>query len=796
MLSPPFSFADSSLVGNYDNNNNSESDANIMTAEDDDTELVPTVRLSSSGSPQQQCYLWQSMESTRNGEINTNNNGTIATGGDSTQSSSSVGSSIPYLSLTTVAEVQAQFECRRHIIFMAMKCADYYANNNNSNNSTSQARRCTCARESIERLAMHRVVTMNPKVVSFLPIPSDVLERNEYHLPTLASMYKYAYATCPDAATYTYMNADIIFDELFVPTVEAALRWLRMEQVLPNHPSEFMMAGPRYKVVYNDAMLTVTGYQQLMERLPLMRNRKVKLSTADHRCDSIDYFITTRNAINWTAPGASQMVIGRPGFDIWLIDRAYRSPNVSLITSNSTLAAGHLVDPDTGANSNSEWQTNRNGDDRNYNNNRLWAPNQDSGWLVDWGQFGYPCAAFHKSVFKQGGGLEIQPSRKQRIFFRYHPGEDFEQRRFSHWERRHQPVITSTIIVVSRSVAQLNRVYKFLSQDTVFTLFPGDKHRVDISLRIPSGDNQAAGDVNRTEALQIQYFVNEEAGRKLTWVYGQWEGTVVTKTPNDDTIENAVRRRLLVRSSSWVNVVRAGITSGLKHGTKVTSKNTIIVDSAQMSTLLTRGFVLPPSWYQWFRVVRRQHPKADGIYFLLTNATHPPPPRSRRQSSSSSPHVDIITPFIHPSYSPDNQYNAVGSEGGGSSNQRMPAEYEEMIRQHREEQQRLVPPGHQFAWTFHPKSFTEYIKSTNTTSMWNVPFEPFCMSLMTKRRCKLVLVYFPPPSSSSSSFSNTTIRPWLTIWKKMTNRTHVRTIIQHMTPLEPFLIKSERFQPK
>ena len=65
------------------------------------------------------------------------------------------------------------------------------------------------------------------------------------------------------------------------------------------------------------------------------------------RTDAQDYFTVTKNAIDWNK--IPPFVIGRPGYDNWLVDHIYHNSKVALIDATKTVSMIHQTDADGNA---------------------------------------------------------------------------------------------------------------------------------------------------------------------------------------------------------------------------------------------------------------------------------------------------------------------------------------------------------------------------------------------------------------------------------------------------------------
>lgn len=149
---------------------------------------------------------------------------------------------------------------------------------------------------------------------------------NSYGMPFISTMFQRAQALYPDARTYTYLNGDILLLKNFVDTVDFVSSTVN---------GEFFIVGARTNVRWylrENISQVDFDLESVLRRGTLMDD------------DAQDYFVATANAIKWSR--VPNFVIGRPGYDNWLVDHVYHNPNVLLIDATETIAAIHQTDED------------------------------------------------------------------------------------------------------------------------------------------------------------------------------------------------------------------------------------------------------------------------------------------------------------------------------------------------------------------------------------------------------------------------------------------------------------------
>lgn len=209
---------------------------------------------------------------------------------------------------TTFNEAQSDDSisgCASHVMFTTFKCP-----------------RCDSLRERIENNTYHTWSTMEG--VTFEVI--SVSNTNEHGVPILGDMFLKMMSKCPNAASYTYINGDIIGREDMVETLEV-VRTL----------GDFLMVGRRTNVAWSESSEFDSAH-------PDFDFDSHFENGALFRTDAQDYFSVTRNAIDWNA--IPPFVIGRPGYDNWLVDHIYHNPKVALVDATQTVAVIHQTDHD------------------------------------------------------------------------------------------------------------------------------------------------------------------------------------------------------------------------------------------------------------------------------------------------------------------------------------------------------------------------------------------------------------------------------------------------------------------
>lgn len=201
--------------------------------------------------------------------------------------------------------------CAEHVVFTTYLCTD--------SNS------CHTVRRVIEQNSKEiwTYLTETDKRVSFLDLTQEHISTNEYGVPMVRSLFHRAKCLCPHASTFTYTNADIIPNtHEFTETVEALL----------SLSNPFMAVGRRTNVNWHHGA-KISGPSFNFEKFD---TRSQFWNYAE------DYFIVADKAIDWNK--VPDFVIGRPGYDNWLVNHVHFKDNVSLVDVSNTLRMIHQTD--------------------------------------------------------------------------------------------------------------------------------------------------------------------------------------------------------------------------------------------------------------------------------------------------------------------------------------------------------------------------------------------------------------------------------------------------------------------
>ncbi len=141
-----------------------------------------------------------------------------------------------------------------------------------------------------------------------------------------------------DSTFYGYCNGDILFHSSFIPALQTIKEKIRLgvlsskalASVVP-HMQVFVVGR---RVNYDEGDLSpiphsIQGQDQYINQLG---SRGYLFQT-----DAEDYFIFTKGTMPWSA--LHNVVIGRPGYDNYLVNFFYYRPSVSLIDTTNASGA-------------------------------------------------------------------------------------------------------------------------------------------------------------------------------------------------------------------------------------------------------------------------------------------------------------------------------------------------------------------------------------------------------------------------------------------------------------------------
>lgn len=172
-----------------------------------------------------------------------------------------------------------------------------------------------------------------------LEVVSDFMT-NPHGTPYLRSMFEHV-THHADSPFVGYTNADILFNSAMVETLRAIKNGIDTGLLHPR----CLIVGQRTNVdmardFAEDHPAMLQSPDTLDEAVQKMAARGSLFQT-----DAEDYFIITPGTFQWNE--MPDFVIGRPGYDNWLVDYAYhRRQEISLIDATKTIPAVHQTDAD------------------------------------------------------------------------------------------------------------------------------------------------------------------------------------------------------------------------------------------------------------------------------------------------------------------------------------------------------------------------------------------------------------------------------------------------------------------
>lgn len=146
------------------------------------------------------------------------------------------------------------------------------------------------------------------------------IETNPFGTPTLVSLLEQVALDCPHAPLIAYANADILFDDRMLPTVDGLLAWNQTGMLAVGHRLNHNLEGS----------ISIRDINKLASE---------KFSSVAQ-----DYFIVSRDVINIWRRELPPYVIGRRAYDNALVDWAYH--NAKLVDLTETVTALHQTTSD------------------------------------------------------------------------------------------------------------------------------------------------------------------------------------------------------------------------------------------------------------------------------------------------------------------------------------------------------------------------------------------------------------------------------------------------------------------
>lgn len=153
----------------------------------------------------------------------------------------------------------------------------------------------------------------------------DHVHSNAYGTPFLGNMFQQAFEQYPNAKTYTYSNGDILYNKRFVEAADTLFALAKSGEL----NWRFLGVGTRTNVNWTSE-ITSQNFSDAFSQGYLATPQ------------SSDYFMVTRQTFDW-ARDIPPFVIGRPGYDNWLMHFAQTSPDIELVDLTRAVPAIHMT---------------------------------------------------------------------------------------------------------------------------------------------------------------------------------------------------------------------------------------------------------------------------------------------------------------------------------------------------------------------------------------------------------------------------------------------------------------------
>ncbi|KAK8792010.1 hypothetical protein WA158_005387 [Blastocystis sp. Blastoise] len=158
------------------------------------------------------------------------------------------------------------------------------------------------------------------------------IKKNSFGTPFLKGMYQDAFDLF-ESYFYGYVNADILFDNMLISSLYAVRNDIELHKIKP----KVLIVGQRTNVQHT---LDATDiYTVSLDPITFVTSMLLR----GHRYwdSAIDYQIVTRATLSLS--DIPDFVIGRSGYDIWLIQYAYLRKDIVLIDATNTVHCAHLL---------------------------------------------------------------------------------------------------------------------------------------------------------------------------------------------------------------------------------------------------------------------------------------------------------------------------------------------------------------------------------------------------------------------------------------------------------------------
>lgn len=158
---------------------------------------------------------------------------------------------------------------------------------------------------------------------------------NEFGTPYLKAMFQYAFDHC-NSEFYGYVNADILLDTTIIDSLNAISRDIASGEM----KGRTYIVGQRTNVQQELEDQFIKGGKEtamdFVTRMLLKGHRYWDSAVVGHFMmdQSQDYHIVRRDTFDWES--IPDFVIGRAGYDIYLVETAYLDPDIIMVDLTNT----------------------------------------------------------------------------------------------------------------------------------------------------------------------------------------------------------------------------------------------------------------------------------------------------------------------------------------------------------------------------------------------------------------------------------------------------------------------------
>ena len=159
-----------------------------------------------------------------------------------------------------------------------------------------------------------------------------VSSSNEFGTPFLKSMYLYAMNHF-NSDYYGYVNADILLDNTLIKSLQSV-------HLDPSIGDRVYLVGQRTNVQQELSDVYERGGRESPSEFV------IRMLLKGHRYwdSAVDYHIVSRTTWNWSE--LPDFVIGRSGYDLFLVQSAYLDPSITMIDLTNSVHCAHMLSLD------------------------------------------------------------------------------------------------------------------------------------------------------------------------------------------------------------------------------------------------------------------------------------------------------------------------------------------------------------------------------------------------------------------------------------------------------------------